>query len=120
MKNRRLSAELNWIKRLQTPYPHCLNDQTYQQGNISSIRSNINIFSLKPSFPPQTQFIKIMFISQGLDLLNISNILEITESLLKSRSISRILTLLLFVISTTKLLETLFLTITKLHLILMF
>ena len=48
MKKRRLSAELNWIKRLQTPYPLGLNDQIYQQGNISSIRSNINIFSLKP------------------------------------------------------------------------
>ena len=190
MKKRRLSAELNWIKRLQTPYPFGFNDQIYQQGNISSIRSNINIFSLKPevrrkrrshgvrrnglsrrkqrlnrylddllriaknngrhellhalssipvfilklilneadrrilrhldwfklkiimafsfnklfpcipSLPPKTQFIKIEFIYQGLDLLNISNILEITESILKSRSISRILTLLLFVIST--------------------
>ena len=48
MKKRRLSAELNWIKRLQTPYPLGLNDQIYQQGNLSSIRSNINIFSLKP------------------------------------------------------------------------
>ena len=164
MKKRRLSAELNWIKRLQTPYPLGLNDQIYQQGNISSICSNINIFSLKPevrrkrrshgvrrnglsrrkqrlnrslddllriaknngrhellhalssipvsrlkpildeadrrslrhsdwfklkiimafsfnklfprvpSLPPKTQFIKIKFINQGLDLLNISNI----------------------------------------------
>ena len=48
MKKRRLSAELNWIKRLQTPYPLGLNDQIYQQGNISSVRSNINVFSLKP------------------------------------------------------------------------
>ena len=44
MKKRRLSAELNWIKRLQTPYPLGLNDQIYQQGNILSI----NVFSLKP------------------------------------------------------------------------
>ena len=42
------SAELNWIKRLQTPYPLGLNDQIYQQGNISSVRSHINVFSLKP------------------------------------------------------------------------
>ena len=48
MKKRRLSAELNWIKRLQTPYHLGLNDQIYQQGNISSVRSNINVFSLKP------------------------------------------------------------------------
>ena len=48
MKKRRLSAELNWIKRLQTPFPLGLNDQIYQQGNISSVRSNINVFSLKP------------------------------------------------------------------------
>ena len=48
MKKRRLSAELNWIKRLQTPYPLGLNDQIYQQGNISSVRSHINVFSLKP------------------------------------------------------------------------
>ena len=47
-KKRRLSAELNWIKRLQTPFPPGLNDQIYQQGNISSVRSNINVFSLKP------------------------------------------------------------------------
>ena len=39
---------LNWIKRLQTPYPLGLNDQIYQQGNISSVRSHINVFSLKP------------------------------------------------------------------------
>ena len=48
LKKRRLSAELNWIKWLQTPYPLGLNDQIYQQGNISSVRSNINVFSLKP------------------------------------------------------------------------
>ena len=48
MKKRRLSAELNWIKRLQTPYPLGLNDQIYQQGNISSVRAHINVFSLKP------------------------------------------------------------------------
>ena len=47
-KKRKLSAEVNWIKRLQTPYPLGLNDQIYQQGNISAIRSNMNIFSLKP------------------------------------------------------------------------
>ena len=161
---RRLSAELNWIKRLQTPFPLDLYDQIYQQGNISSLRSIINVFSLKPNvrrkrrshgvrrnglsrrkqrpnrslddllriannngrhellhalssilvsrlnpilddadrrslrhsdwlklklimafsfnklfpripqLPPKTQFIKIKFINQGLDLLNISNI----------------------------------------------
>ena len=49
MQKRRLSAEPNWIKRLQTPYPLGLNDQIYQQGNISSVRcSHINVFSLKP------------------------------------------------------------------------
>ena len=48
MKKRRLSAELNWIKRLHTPYPLGLNDQIYQQGNISSVRLHINVFSLKP------------------------------------------------------------------------
>ena len=46
MKKRRLSAEHNWIKRLQTPFPLGLNDQIYQQMNISSVRSNINVFSL--------------------------------------------------------------------------
>ena len=48
MKKRRLSAELNWIKQLHTPYSLGLNNQIYQQGNISSVRSNINVFSLKP------------------------------------------------------------------------
>ena len=48
MKKRRLSAELNWIKRLQTPFALGLNYQIHQQGNISSVRSNINVFSLKP------------------------------------------------------------------------
>ena len=47
-KKRRLSAELNWIKRLQMPFPLCLTDQIYQQGNISFVLSNINVFSLKP------------------------------------------------------------------------
>ena len=47
MKKRRLSAELSWIKRLQTPYPLGPNDQIYQQRNISSVRSHINVFSLK-------------------------------------------------------------------------
>ena len=41
------SSQLIYMS-LQTPYPLGLNDQIYQQGNISSIRSNINIFSLKP------------------------------------------------------------------------
>ena len=50
MKKRRLSAELNWVKRLQTSFPLCLNDQIYQQGNISFVCSNINLFSLKPDF----------------------------------------------------------------------
>ena len=48
MKKHRLSAELNWIKLLQTQYPLNLNDQLYKQGNISSVRSNIDVFSLKP------------------------------------------------------------------------
>ena len=43
-----VSAELNLIKRLQLPFPLCINDQIYHQGNMSSVRSNINIFSLKP------------------------------------------------------------------------
>ena len=51
MKKRRLSAELNWIKRLQTQFPLGLNDQIYQQGNISPVRSNINVFLLKPDVP---------------------------------------------------------------------
>ena len=34
MKTHRRSAELNWIKQLQTPFPLGLNDQIYQQGNI--------------------------------------------------------------------------------------
>ena len=38
----------NSIKLLQTPFYLGLNDQIYQQGNISSVRSNINVFSLKP------------------------------------------------------------------------
>ena len=36
------------IKRLQTAYPHDLNDQIYKQGNISPFHSIINVFSLKP------------------------------------------------------------------------
>ena len=48
MKKRRLTAELHWIKQLQTPYPLGLNDQIYQQGNISSPRTNIDVFALKP------------------------------------------------------------------------
>ena len=32
------------------------------------------LFPRIPSLPPKTQFIKIKFINQGLDLLNISNI----------------------------------------------
>ena len=30
------------------PFPLCLNDQIYQQGNISSVCSNINISSMNP------------------------------------------------------------------------
>ena len=48
MKERGRSAELNWIKRLQTPYPLGLNDQICRQGSMSSIRSGINIFSFGP------------------------------------------------------------------------
>ena len=65
------------------------------------------LFPRIPSLPPVTQFIKIKFINQDLDLLyNISNILEITESFLQSHITPRILFLLYFVVSTKKLLET--------------
>ena len=36
-------AELNWIKKLQTPFPLGLNDNIYQTGNISK-DPTINIF----------------------------------------------------------------------------
>ena len=38
-------AELKWIKRLQTPFPLGLNDNIYQQGNISKDPS-IDIFDI--------------------------------------------------------------------------
>jgi hypothetical protein len=41
----RFMAELDWIKRLQTPYPLGLNDSIYQQGNISN-NPDIDIFSI--------------------------------------------------------------------------
>ena len=49
LKKRRLAAELDWIKKLQTPYPLGLNDQIYKQGNISSHKTNIDVFDLKPN-----------------------------------------------------------------------
>jgi len=41
----RFIAELNWIKKLQTPFPLGLNDNIYQCGNISKDPS-IDIFSI--------------------------------------------------------------------------
>lgn len=41
----RFVAELNWIKKLQTPFPLGLNDNIYQSGNISRDHS-IDIFSI--------------------------------------------------------------------------
>ena len=41
----RFIAELNWIKKLQTPFPLGLNDNIYQTGNISK-DPTINIFSI--------------------------------------------------------------------------
>ena len=41
----RFIAELNWIKKLQTPFPLGLNDNIYQSGNISK-DPNIDIFSI--------------------------------------------------------------------------
>ena len=41
----RCMAELNWIKSLQTPFPLGLNDNIYQQGNISKDPS-IDIFNI--------------------------------------------------------------------------
>ena len=38
-------AELKWIKNLQTPFPIGLNDNIYQEGNISK-DPNIDIFSI--------------------------------------------------------------------------
>ena len=38
-------AELNWIRKLQTPYPLGLNDNIYKQGNISN-NPDIDIFSI--------------------------------------------------------------------------
>ena len=41
----RLMAELNWIKLLQTPYPLGLNDNIYQEGNISK-NPDIDVFNI--------------------------------------------------------------------------
>ena len=41
----RFFAELEWIKKLQTPFPLGLNDNIYQSGNISK-DPNIDIFSI--------------------------------------------------------------------------
>jgi hypothetical protein len=41
----RCMAELDWIKRLQTPYPLGLNDNIFNKGNISK-NNNIDIFAL--------------------------------------------------------------------------
>ena len=41
----RFISELNWIKKLQTPFPLGLNDNIYQTGNISK-DSSIDIFSI--------------------------------------------------------------------------
>ena len=64
--------------------------------------------------------IELKFINQGLDLLNISNIFRDHRVTSKIPQISRILTLLSFVISTKKLLEISFSTATKSLLILIF
>ena len=71
------------------------------------------IFPCIQTLPPETQFIKIKFVNQGLGLLNISNISRDHRVTSKSLSISRILTLLLFAISTKILLEISFSTTTK-------
>ena len=44
----RLLVELHRIKRQQSPYPLGFNDHIYQQGNISSMRSNI-LFNTRSS-----------------------------------------------------------------------
>ena len=41
----RFISELNWIKKLQTPFPLGLNDNIYQSGNISK-DPGIDIFSI--------------------------------------------------------------------------
>ena len=41
----RLSAELKWIKQLQTPYPLGLNDNIYHEGNISK-NPDIDVFKI--------------------------------------------------------------------------
>ena len=71
------------------------------------------LFPRIPPLPPKTQFMKIKFINQGLDLLNISNIFRDHRVASKFHSISRILILLLFVISIKSLLEISFSTTTK-------
>ena len=48
MKNRRFLSKLNSIKRIHMPFPLDLHDQIYKQRNISSVRSYIKVFSLKP------------------------------------------------------------------------
>ena len=38
-------AELDWIRKLQTPFPLGLNDSIYQSGNISK-NPDIDVFSI--------------------------------------------------------------------------
>ena len=71
------------------------------------------LFPRIPTLTPKTQFIKIKFVNQGLDLLNIFNVSGVKESPLKFLNISRILTLLLFAISTKILSEISFSTSTN-------
>ena len=54
-----------------------------------------------PLLPPKTQFIKIKFINQGLDLLDISNVFRDQITISKIPQYFEKLYLLLFVISTT-------------------
>ena len=104
---------LSWNQSRMKQIADVYDIQIYLHSNkmIMALSFN-NFFPRIPPLPLQTHFIKIKFSNQGLDLLFPTSS-EITESHRKSNSISRILTLLLFVISTKKLLEISFLTTNK-------
>ena len=78
------------------------------------------LFPRISSLPPKTQFIKIKFINQGLDLLNISNIFRDNRVISKIPQYFENLDPPLICYQYKNLLVTLFLTITKLLLIWMF
>ena len=65
---------MHWSDKLPLMYPRSLRHSDWFKLKMIMVFSFIKLFHRIPQLPPKTQFIKIKFINQGLDLLNISNI----------------------------------------------